>query len=50
MSMDAAFRRFAEERYKINYWASAQRDGARKNPIISPGLIFKALVYQAPWA
>lgn len=46
--MHAAFRRFAEERYKINYWADVQRDTARKKPQISAGLIFKGIVYQAP--
>ena len=48
MNMNAAFRRFAEERYKINYWADCQRDGARKKPQVSAGLIFKSIVYQAP--
>jgi hypothetical protein len=46
--MNAAFRRFAQERYKINYWADLQRDTARKKPLVSAGLIFKALVHQAP--
>lgn len=46
--MHAAFRRFAEERYKINYWANLQRDAARRNPQVPASLIFKALVYQAP--
>jgi len=45
--MNAAFRRFAEERYKINYWASVQQDAARKNPDVSAGLIFKGLLHQA---
>lgn len=43
-----AFKRFAEERYKINHWADIQKDEARKKPQVSAGLIFKAIVYQAP--
>lgn len=46
--MYAAFRRFAQERYKINYWAGCQSDNAREDPLIGAGLVFKAIVYQAP--
>jgi len=40
------FQRFAETRYQIAYWASKQRDRARRKPEISAGTIFEALLYQ----
>lgn len=42
-----AFKRFAVQQYQLNHLASIQKDRARKKPVVSAGLIFKACVFQA---
>lgn len=41
------FQRFAEKEYQLNHWAGVQRDEARKKPVVTAGMIFKACVFQA---
>lgn len=41
------FQRFAEKEYQLNYWANKQKDTARKKPVVTPGMIFKACVHQS---
>lgn len=41
------FKRFADQEYKLNYWASIQRDAARKKPRVTASMVFKACVFQA---
>ena len=38
---------FAEANYHMTYWASKQKDHARRKPRITAGTIFEAIVYQA---
>lgn len=38
---------FAEANYKMRYWASKQKDRARRKPQITAGTIFEAIAYQA---
>jgi hypothetical protein len=38
---------FAEANYHMTYWASKQKDRARRKPKITAGTIFEAIVYQA---
>jgi hypothetical protein len=38
---------FAETNYHMRYWASKQKDRARKKPRIKAGTIFEAVIYQA---
>jgi hypothetical protein len=38
---------FAETNYHMRYWASKQKDWARKKPRIKAGTIFEAVIYQA---
>lgn len=41
------FQHFAEKEYQLNYWAGVQRDAARKKPVVTAGMIFKACMFQA---
>lgn len=41
------FKRFVDQQYRLGYWASIQKDEARKKPKITAGTIFKACVFQA---
>ena len=43
----SAFRHFVETEYRLSYWASQQRDRARKRPVVTPARIFRAVVHQA---
>lgn len=42
-----AFQHFVETKFHFSAWATAQRDGARRHPQVTPAFIFKALVFQS---
>jgi hypothetical protein len=41
-----AFRHFIETEYQFSYWASQQRDRARRRPVVTPARIFTVEVHQ----
>lgn len=45
----SAFQQFVETEYKLSYWASRQRDRARRRAVVTPAAIFRAAVGQGVW-